>query len=208
VSVLDVVVWPAEVLETRAVEVEKFDDDLRRFVANMHETMRAAGGIGLAANQVGDLRRVIAIEIPWGGNRYEDENEDEEEKEWWHDQKFTFINPKITKKAGKYRFQEGCLSFPEIYEFVERAAEVWVTAQDEHGKTFEIHATGLFAVCLQHEIDHIDGIVFVERMSRLKASMVRKKIARRGSIANVEEARLEAPHAAKQKKALKPEVGK
>ena len=184
-AVLDVVVWPAKVLETRANEVTKFDDDLRKFVADLHETMHAAAGIGLAANQVGDLRRVVAIEIPFGGERYGDQ---EETKEWWHDKKFTFINPKITKKAGKFKFQEGCLSFPEIFEFVERAAEVWVTAQDEHGKEFEVHATGLFAVCLQHEIDHIDGHVFIERMSRLKANMVRKKIARRGVIDVKEEA--------------------
>jgi peptide deformylase len=179
VSVLDVVVWPAKVLETRANEVTKFDDDLRKFVGDLHDTMHAAAGIGLAANQVGDLRRVVAIEIPFGGERYGDQ---EETREWWHDKRFTFINPKITKKAGKFKFQEGCLSFPDIFEFVERAAEVWVTAQDEHGKEFEVHATGLFAVCLQHEIDHIDGHVFIERMSRLKANMVRKKIARRGVI--------------------------
>jgi peptide deformylase len=176
VAVLDVVVWPASVLETPADEVKVFDEGLRTFVANMHETMKAAAGIGLAANQVGDLRRVITIEIPWANERYGDQ---EETKEWWHDKVFTFINPKVTKKAGKFKFQEGCLSFPEIFEFVERAAEVWVTAQDEHGKTFEVHATGLFAVCLQHEIDHIDGKVFIDRMSRLKAGLVKKKMARR-----------------------------
>ncbi len=184
-SVLDVVVWPAKVLETRASEVTQFDADFQRFVADMHETMQAAGGIGLAANQVGDLRRVITIEIPFNENRYEQE-EQEEKREWWHDKKFTFVNPVFTKKAGKYRFQEGCLSFPEIFEFVERAAEVWIKAQDETGKEFEIHATGLLAVCLQHEIDHIDGVVFVDRMSRLKANMVRKKIQRRGSLKQVE----------------------
>lgn len=174
-SVLEVVVWPAKVLETRAEEVKKFDDDLRRFVADMHETMDASAGIGLAANQVGDLRRVITICIPFGENRY---NEQEEGKEWWHDKRFTFINPVIQKSAGKFRFQEGCLSFPEVFEYVDRAAEVWVTAVDEQGKPFEVHATGLFSVCLQHEIDHIDGRVFFTRMSRLKANMVKKKMLR------------------------------
>ncbi len=176
-SVLDVVVWPAKVLETRALEVQVFDDELRKFVNDMHETMKAAAGIGLAANQVGQLRRVITIEVASNGNRYED-NQPEETHQWWHDKKFTFINPVITKKQGKFKFQEGCLSFPEIFEFVDRASEVWVTAQDEFGKTFEVHATDLFAVCLQHEIDHIDGIVFFNRMSRLKASMVKKKMLR------------------------------
>ncbi len=182
-TILDVVVWPAKVLETKAKEVTKFDADLRRFVADMHETMEAAAGIGLAANQVGDLRRVITMNIAWDNSRYGDQ---EEKKEWWHDKKFTFINPVITKKAGKFKFQEGCLSFPDIYEFVDRAAEVWVTAVDENGKSFDVHATGLFAVCLQHEIDHIDGIVFITRMSRLKANLVRRKLARQGSVDEIE----------------------
>lgn len=180
---LDVVLWPAKVLETPAAEVTKFDAELKRFVADMHETMAASAGIGLAANQVGDLRRVVTIEIPWADSRYA---EQEEKQEWWHNKKFTFCNPVITKKAGKFKYQEGCLSFPEIFEFVDRAADVWVTAKDENGKEFEVHATGLLAVCLQHEIDHIDGIVFVDRMSRLKANLVRKKIQRLGAIDSVE----------------------
>ena len=182
-AILEIVVWPNKVLETRASEVTKFDDALRAFVNSMHETMHASGGIGLAANQVGDLRRVITITIPVarGENR-----EETESREWWHDKKFTFINPVITKKEGKYKYQEGCLSFPDIYEFVDRAADIWVKAQDEFGKEFEVHATGLFAVCLQHEIDHIDGIVFFNRMSRLKAGMVKKKMLRRGSLEKVE----------------------
>lgn len=182
-AILDVVVWPHKVLETRATEVKVFDNTLREFVADMHETMLASGGIGLAANQVGDLRRIITMEIPYVRG---DDRESSEPQEWWHDKKFTFINPVITKKAGKFKYQEGCLSFPDIYEFVDRAAEVWVTSQDEFGKTFEVHATGLFAVCMQHEIDHIDGIVFFKRMSRLKAGMVQKKMLRRGTLDKVE----------------------
>ena len=185
-TVLDVVVWPAKVLETKASEVTVFDDSFRKFVADMHETMKASGGIGLAANQVGDLRRVLTIEIGFGGNRYEDEDVEEETKEWWHDKKFTFVNPVITKKAGKLKYQEGCLSFPEIYDFVDRSSEVWVTAKDEFGKEFEVHATGLMSVCLQHEIDHIDGVVFINRMSRLKNNMIRKKIMRRGQLTDAE----------------------
>lgn len=182
-AILEVVVWPNKVLETRASEVTKFDETLRSFVNDMHDTMQASGGIGLAANQVGDLRRVITITIPMarGENR-----EDAEPREWWHDKKFTFVNPVITKKEGKFKYQEGCLSFPDIYEFVDRAAEIWVRAQDEFGKEFEVHANGLFSVCLQHEIDHIDGIVFFNRMSRLKAGMVKKKMLRRGSLEKVE----------------------
>lgn len=177
-AVLDVVEWPAEVLETKSEEVTDFGPDLKAFVEDMHQTMDHAGGIGLAANQVGVTKRVIVIFIPLSDNKYADQ--EEEKREPWHDKRFTFINPKIVKRSGKIKWQEGCLSFPEIYEFVDRAEEVWVEALDENGKKFELHATGLMAVCLQHEIDHIDGIVFINRMSRLKSSLVRQKIARRG----------------------------
>lgn len=181
-AVLDIVVWPSKVLETRAMEVSEFNDSLRSFVKDMHDTMDAAGGIGLAANQVGSLQRVITMLIPHSGSRYE---QDVEPKEWWHDKRFTFINPVITKKTGKFKFQEGCLSFPDIFEFVERAAEVWVKAKDEFGKEFEVHATGIFSVCIQHEIDHIDGEVFINRMSRLKSNIVKKKMLRKGAVSNV-----------------------
>jgi peptide deformylase len=173
---LKVVEWPAKVLETKSTDVTEFNAEFQQFVQDMHETMDHSGGIGLAANQVGVARRVLTIFIPWSGSRY---SEQEEKKEAWHDVRYTFVNPVITKKLGKIKWQEGCLSFPEIYEFVDRAAEVWVTAQNEKGETFEVHANGLFAVCLQHEIDHIDGIVFINRMSRLKSSLVKKKVEKR-----------------------------
>lgn len=180
-AVLSIVEWPAKVLETPASDVKEFDDRLRAFVNDMHETMRASSGIGLAANQVGDLRRVVTIEIPYVGK----EGGDDDQPKWWHGKPFTFINPVIVKKSGTIRWQEGCLSFPEVYDFVERASEVWVQAKDENGKDFEVHADGLFAVCLQHEIDHIDGIVFFKRMSRLKADRVKTKMLKRGNV-NVE----------------------
>ncbi|SME89694.1 peptide deformylase [Pseudobacteriovorax antillogorgiicola] len=182
-SVLKVVEWPAKVLETKSEEVKEFDEDLKKFVADMHETMDEAGGIGLAANQVNVAKRILTICIPWTENKYA---EQEEKKEHWHDKRWTFVNPVITKKKGKFRWQEGCLSFPEVFEFVDRAEEIWVTAQDENGETFEVHANGLFAVCLQHEIDHIDGIVFINRMSRLKSTMVRKKVLKRQRLMNTE----------------------
>jgi peptide deformylase len=179
-SVLNVMVWPEKVLETKAEEVTKFDADFKKFVEDMHETMHDSNGIGLAANQVGVLKRVITIEIPFAESRYAEQ--EEEMKEWWHNKKFTFVNPVITKKAGKINYQEGCLSFPDVFDFVDRAAEVWVSAKDENGKDFEVHANGLFAICLQHEIDHIDGIVFIKRMSRLKSEMIRKKMMKRGNV--------------------------
>ncbi len=180
---LKIVTWPAKVLETEAKEVVDFNDDLKKFVRDMHDTMVSARGIGLAANQVNDLRRVLAIHIPYADNRYEGDNKENgqedqevEPKEWWHNKRFTFINPVIVEKKGKTSYQEGCLSFPEMYDFVDRASEVIVKAQDEDGKPFEVHATGLFAICLQHEIDHINGIVFISRMSRFKSQRIRKKM--------------------------------
>ena len=187
-AVLEVLVWPHKILETKSKEVTVFDQEFKKFVKDMHETMYESNGIGLAANQVGDLRRVLTIEIPWSDSKYA---EQEEKEEWWHGKNFTFVNPVIIKKEGKIKWQEGCLSFPEVFDFVDRAAEVWVKAQDENGKEFEVHATGLFAVCLQHEIDHIDGVVFFKRMSRLKADVIRKKMFRRGSLNAIEADKIE-----------------
>lgn len=182
-TLLKVVEWPAKVLETKSTDVTEFDDEFLKFVADMHETMDEAGGIGLASNQVGIAKRVLTILIPFEERR----GEPLEAHQFWHDKRYTFVNPVITKKQGRFKGQEGCLSFPEIYESVERSAEIWVSAQDEYGKPFEIHANGLFSVCLQHEIDHIDGIVFTKRMSTLKSSLVKKKIMKRHRLEDTEE---------------------
>ena len=177
---LAVVEWPAKVLETKSEEVQEFDHELQQFASDMHETMQEANGIGLAANQVGVTKRVMTIYIPYADSGYSDQETDPVQP--WHDTRYTLVNPKIVKKQGKISWQEGCLSFPEVFDFVDRAAEVWVEAYDEHGNPFELYGTGLMAVCLQHEIDHIDGIVFFNRMSRLKAGMVKKKMLRRGKL--------------------------
>lgn len=176
---LKVVEWPNEVLETRASEVTNFDAKLVQFVKDMHETMDKANGIGLAANQVNSLQRVLTIHIPFQEAQDGEEQQDAEQKQWWHNKRFTFINPEIVKKSGKIKYMEGCLSFPEIYDYVDRAADITVKAQDETGKEFEVEVSGLMSICLQHEIDHLDGIVFISRMSRLKSNMIRKKIQKR-----------------------------
>lgn len=171
-------------LETKSNEVTTFDDELKTFVKDMHETMAKAGGIGLAANQVNDLRRVVVIHIPWIEPPQDDEEGAKEpdelltKKEWWHDKYFNLINPEITKVEGRCRSQEGCLSFPGIFENVDRNKIVHVKAVDENGKPFELDADGLFSICLQHEIDHINGIVFINRMSRLKAGLVKRKLSK------------------------------
>jgi peptide deformylase len=167
-AVLKIIEWPEKVLETRAQEVVHFDADLCKLVQDMHDTLDHTGALGLAANQVGVLQRVVVMLIPF---RHE-----EEERMWWHDKRFTFINPVIKKKVGRATLSEGCLSFPGIYEYIERADEVTVEAFDEHGKKFEISGVDYFSACVQHEVDHLDGIVFVNRMSRLKATLVRKKL--------------------------------
>lgn len=175
---LNIVEWPAAVLATKSAEVTVFDAALKEFVADMHDTMDGARGVGLAANQVGVAKRILTIHVSYS-QADADENEPQQ---WWHNQRFVFINPVIERKEGKIRWQEGCLSFPDIYEYLNRASEVWVSAVDADGKPFSVHATGLLAVCLQHEIDHIDGIVFVDHMTRLKASMIKKKLMRRGRL--------------------------
>jgi peptide deformylase len=177
-TALKIFEWPAKVLDTPTKQVTVFDDALRSFVADMHDTMTETAGIGLAANQVGDLRSIITIEIPY----IKSEKSDTDDSKWWHNKRFTLINPVVVKTEGTNRWQEGCLSFPDIFDFVERASEVWVKAFDENGKEFEVHADGLFAVCLQHEIDHINGIVFFKRMSRLKSDRIKAKMLKRGNI--------------------------
>lgn len=176
-SVLKVVEWPAKVLETRAEEVTVFDSEFRKFVQDMFLSMEEHEGIGLAANQVGVLKRVFVIEIPFVGP-----DADSNEPQWWHNKRFTFVNPVITKKSGKFKYREGCLSFPEIYDYVERPSHVTVTAQDENGVEFTVEASGLFAICIQHELDHLDGIVFINRMSRLKVAAIRKELEKRTAL--------------------------
>ncbi|MBP6218092.1 MAG: peptide deformylase [Oligoflexales bacterium] len=200
-SVLKIITWPAQVLETKAEDVQVFDQDLKKLVVDMHDTMNDADAIGLAANQINIAKRVLVLKIPYsaprerGGEDLGDEDGEEdlegqtkssrkkqrvmEERCWWHDKPMTFINPVILEKRGTISYVEGCLSFPEIFEGVDRAAYVKVKAMDERGVEFEVEAEGIFSVCLQHEIDHIDGIVFFKRMSRLKAKSIQNKMLKR-----------------------------
>lgn len=177
VSVLDIYTWPAKVLETRAEEVTEFDSELKVLAENMHETMKKANnGIGLAANQVGILKRVLTILIP------HDRSLDEEKKSW-HDKPFTFVNPVITKRSQeKISCQEGCLSLPGVYEYVDRSEFITVEAFDEHGKKFTLEADDMMSICLQHEIDHLDGITVLKRISRLKSGLAKKRLMKKSYI--------------------------
>lgn len=154
--------YPDPRLYTRAVPVQRFDQGLRQLVQDMAETMYAAPGIGLAATQVDVHQRLLIIDLSEA-----------------RDQLQVYINPEITQRAGQQQLEEGCLSVPGIYDSVQRAEQIRVRAQDLDGQWFEQHAEGLLAVCIQHEIDHLDGKVFVDYLSRLKRDRIKTKLIKR-----------------------------
>jgi peptide deformylase len=164
-ALLPILRYPDPRLHTVAKPVEVVDAGIRRLVADMAETMYAAPGIGLAATQVDVHRRVLVIDI----------TEDKSKLQ-------AFINPEILWREGECVGEEGCLSVPGIYETVRRSERVKVRALDTEGKPFELQADGLLAVCLQHEIDHLDGKVFVEYLSRLKLARIKSKLAKQARI--------------------------
>jgi len=161
-AILDVVTYPDPRLTRIAEPVKIIDNKIKKLVDDMAQTMYEAPGVGLAATQVGELKRVMLIDVS-------------EEK----NQLRVFINPEIIKKEGTAINEEGCLSVPGFYDKVERAETVMVTALDRDGQRFTINASGLLAVCIQHEIDHLDGHVFVEYLSPLKANRIKNKLIKR-----------------------------
>jgi len=161
-AILKILQYPDVRLHKVAIPVQHINDHTRKLVRDMAETMYAAQGIGLAATQVDVRDQIIVIDIS--------------EK---HDQLQVFINPEIIASSGEEECEEGCLSVPGIYETVRRAAQVKVRALDENGDTFTLDAEGLLAVCIQHEIDHLLGKVFVEYLSQLKQIRIRTKLKKR-----------------------------
>lgn len=158
-SVREIELLGSEVLRQRAVDVDAVDDELRALIRDMFETMYDAEGIGLAGPQIGVGRRVIVVDV-----REEDH------------QPFALINPRLLESSrDTARAEEGCLSIPGIAGVVERPETVVVEGMDEKGETVRIEAEGLLARCLQHEIDHLDGVLFVDRLSPLKRTMVLKR---------------------------------
>ncbi|RYF58526.1 MAG: peptide deformylase [Comamonadaceae bacterium] len=159
-SLLPILQYPDPRLHKVAKPVAKVDDRIRKLVRDMAETMYDAPGIGLAATQVDVHERVVVIDL----------SEDNKHLQ-------VFINPEILWSSPERKtYEEGCLSVPGVYDEVERPASVKVRALDDQGKAFEIDAEGLLAVCIQHEIDHLNGKVFVEYLSRLKQDRIRTKI--------------------------------
>jgi peptide deformylase len=161
-SKLAILRYPDPRLYTRATPVQVFDQNLQQLVKDMAETMYSAPGIGLAATQVNVHQRLLIIDLSEA-----------------HDSLQVFINPEIIQRDGQQQLEEGCLSVPGIYDFVQRAAQIRVRAQDLEGQWFEQQADGLLAVCIQHEIDHLDGKVFVDYLSRLKRDRIKTKLNKR-----------------------------
>ncbi len=158
-SLLEILTFPDERLRTKAKDVELVSDETRQLVDDMFETMYAAPGIGLAATQVNVHQRIIVIDVSAD-----------------KDQPLCLINPVISEKDGVEEHEEGCLSVPGIYETVERAEHIKVKALNQHGEAIEIEDNELLAICIQHEIDHLDGKLFVDYLSPLKRNRIKKKL--------------------------------
>lgn len=161
-ALLKIVEYPDTRLKGLAQPVARIDREIRQLADDMAETMYDAPGIGLAAPQVAAAQRLIVVDVSDGRNEL-----------------LTLINPEIIEKSGEEEMKEGCLSVPGVLETVRRADRVKVRAQDVSGKTLELEADGLLAVCLQHEIDHLNGVLFVDHLSRLKQNLIRRKAEKR-----------------------------
>lgn len=161
-AILEILQYPDPRLAHPAQRVEKIDDATRRLIDDMIETMYTAPGVGLAATQVAVPKQIVVIDV----------SEDRSDLR-------VFINPEITRREGVAVNQEGCLSVPGIYDNVERAESVTVTALDRNGARFTLNASGMLAACIQHEVDHLQGKVFVERLSDLKQNRIRAKLKKR-----------------------------
>ena len=161
-AILKILQYPDERLHKVAAPVSAITDEIHVLVQNMTETMYAAAGIGLAATQVDVHQRVIVIDVSET-----------------RDQLHVFINPEIIASEGEFDYQEGCLSVPGIFEKVKRAENISVRAMNLNGDLFELDASSLFAICIQHEMDHLMGKVFIEYLSQLKQSRIRSKLRKR-----------------------------
>lgn len=160
---LEILKYPDPRLHEVSKPVSKFDTELHQFLDAMAVTMYSANGVGLAAPQVGRLQRIFVIDTTW--------TEDGVDKKIYE-----FINPKLLQGEGKIAFEEGCLSVPGITEEVTRKKKITVKYQDRHGNPQTLEANELLAVALQHENDHLDGVLFVERLSPLKRRLLRRKL--------------------------------
>ena len=162
-AILPVRIYGDPVLRQKAAEVKVFDDALRGFVADLRETMRAYNGVGLAANQVGVLQRVAVVDVPL-------------DEEGARRAAYALVNPVIVARESSEASDEGCLSIPGIFEEVSRAYRIRVRFQDEMGREATVDAEGYLARAIQHEVDHLDGVLFVDRLSALKRTFLRRAL--------------------------------
>lgn len=160
-ALLEILKHPDPRLRRKSVAVEAVTDEVKQVVSDMFETMYAAPGIGLASIQVNEPRSIVVIDVS-------------EEK----DHPLCLINPKITSSSGEEEYEEGCLSVPGIFETVTRAEEVTLEALDREGTPFELKSDGLLAICIQHELEHLEGKLFVDKLTRLKQQRIKKKLAK------------------------------
>ena len=165
-AILDVLSFPDERLRTVAKPVESVDEEIKQLISDMFETMRDEKGIGLAATQVDKHVQVVVMDVS--------ENQDTPR---------VFVNPEITAKDGSTISEEGCLSVPGNYAKVDRAERVTVKALDGEGNPFELEADGLLAICIQHELDHLKGKLFIDYLSPLKRQRIRKKLEKEARLA-------------------------
>ena len=156
--ILDILKYPDKRLRTIAKPVFSVDETIKQQVKDMFETMYEAPGIGLAATQVNFHQRIIVIDVSDQCN-----------------EPICLINPEVIEKSGEIQWEEGCLSVPDYYENVIRANDIKVQALNQHGETFELEASEMLSVCIQHEIDHLDGILFVDHLSKLKQKRLKTK---------------------------------
>ncbi len=175
-SILKILTFPDPILRQKCHAVDGFDSSLKSLIDDMFETMYDAPGVGLAANQVGVLKRILVIDVD-----YDIKGDDEDSRIYVKKNSRIFINPEILEKSGKIMFKEGCLSVPGFSEEVERFESVKIKYQGIQEASLQLEATGLLAVALQHEIDHLDGKLFVDRLSTVKKTLIKGKLMKKQS---------------------------
>ena len=163
-ALLEIVTYPDPRLRQACLEVTEITPEIQQLLSDMAETMYEAPGIGLAAPQVGSPHRVVVVDV----------GEDEELGRAAH--LYKIINPEIVTRSGSTNSEEGCLSIPSIRESITRSETVKVKGLDENGKVLELEADGILAICLQHEIDHLNGVLFIDHLSRLKRQLVKARL--------------------------------
>jgi len=178
-AIRKILIFPDPILREKAKPIQKFDEKLASLVADMIETMHHFKGVGLAAPQIGEKLRVCVIHIP----------PTKEEEKKYPTEPIILINPEIIEKEGEIEWNEGCLSFPGIYEDIKRSEKIKVNAYDINEKPFTLEAEGLLSVAIQHEIDHLNGILIFDYMSYLKKKMVKREMKKKALEQSQETAR-------------------